>query len=577
MSPNPNFINKWLRSLPPVAARAISGIIATADASGASLYLVGGPVRDLLLGLPTKDIDLVTESDATDLATRAAHYLDARLKTHPTFRTATVLLPSPAHGRGAGSEGSTVTTRIDIATARTETYPHPGALPRVTTPATIEQDLRRRDFTVNAMALRLNGANRGELVDPTGGRADLEARLIRILHDRSFQDDPTRIFRAARYAARLGFGVEKGPLASIERAMSTLTSISGTRLRNELSAILAEPAPELALMQLRRWGALHRIHPALSFSEDRQLMFESLQSLAPQAMSSAGWTLLAWHLSAGEAKALSARLSLTSRQSALVAAAPSMRKFAERLAAAPPARSGLVSLLAPYPLGAVWALAAASDALRNRLLDYLTTARHVRPILRGDDLIALGVSEGPAIGEMLARLRAAKIDGKVKTRTDEINYLRTIYKLGDLKGSADVVGRRARLRGKPRAGQLTRPRRVPRRPVLPPASYLSRLNFPCPLATSAATPSPKTPPPPATSATAPSISASATTTPRAKTAATSGSTRTTSPSNSPATPAWASHLPKRRSRRWVAGTDRAARTCSAAWRWPFTKRSSRLP
>jgi tRNA nucleotidyltransferase (CCA-adding enzyme) len=456
MSKNPNFIDKWYRSLPIDTARALSGIVATADASDASLYLVGGPVRDLLLGHPSLDIDLVTESDAIDLATRAAQYLDAQLKIHPTFRTATIRV-SPSSSFPLPSSSS-----IDIATARTETYARPGALPKVHTPATIEQDLLRRDFTVNAIALRLNGPNRGEIIDPTDGRADLDARRIRILHDRSFQDDPTRIFRAARYAARFHFRIEKGAAASISRDAGTLTAISGTRLRAELAAILAEQRPEVALMHLRKWGALHRTHPALSFGEERQFIFESLRSLASHVMISAGWTILAWHLSDGEARSLSRRLALTRRQSALVTAAPSMRKFEERLAAAPPVRSGLVSLLSPYPLGAIWALAAASDAARDQCLDYINRARHIRPILRGDDLIALGIPEGPTLGEMLTRLRAAKIDGKIKTKADEIQYLKSIYKAGDLKGGADVVGRRARLRGKPRAGRLTRPRRISR-------------------------------------------------------------------------------------------------------------------
>ena len=456
MSKNPKLIDKWFASLPRNLSRALSGIIATADASDASLYLVGGPVRDLLLGHPSLDIDLVTEADAIALATRAAHYLDTTAKTHPTFGTATIKIPlASAH--------------IDIATARTETYPRPGALPRVTTPATIEQDLLRRDFTVNAMALRLNGPNRGALLDPTGGRADLEARRIRILHDRSFQDDPTRILRAVRYARRLGFRIEPRTRNRLKRDTPCLPHVSGARIHHELTRIFEESAPEAILRDLHRLGVLQAIHPAFRFEPPETRAFQRLRTLFPggQALSLTGagragyWPSLALRLTPTEATSLATRLAATNPQRAAIEAMPRVHSALSTRPSALP-RSALADILAPYPLPSLYALAAAtpSRALRNRLLDYLSTTRHIRPILRGDDLIALGVPEGPDIGDILRKLRAAKIDGKLKTKTDEIRMARAINKVGDLNGG-DVVGRRVRLRGKREGGSLARPRRAP--------------------------------------------------------------------------------------------------------------------
>ena len=166
-------------------------------------HLVGGPVRDWLLGLPIHDLDVVVEGDAPALARALARALDGKVIVHHRFGTATVTV-------GKAS--------IDLVTARKETYPYPGALPEVQ-PATLADDLARRDFTVNAMALPLGGA-RDVLVDPLGGDADLKSGTIRIIHGGSFRDDPTRMFRAARYEQRLGFAMDEQTLASCRDALS---------------------------------------------------------------------------------------------------------------------------------------------------------------------------------------------------------------------------------------------------------------------------------------------------------------------------------------------------------------------
>ena len=191
MPGSPKLIDKLLASLPKEQVNALSRLIELANQRGTAIYLVGGPVRDLLLDLLPGDLDVAVEGDAIDLATHLAAAADLRIVRHARFGTATV------SGDGA---------HIDLAPARSETYEAAGALPTVH-PSSIDDDLHRRDFTVNAMAFALNGNAVGRLLDPAGGRANLDAGLIRVLHDASFQDDATRILRAARYEARLGFRI----------------------------------------------------------------------------------------------------------------------------------------------------------------------------------------------------------------------------------------------------------------------------------------------------------------------------------------------------------------------------------
>ncbi len=437
MPENPKLIDKWLASLPRDARRAASGVIASADASGTPLYLVGGPLRDLLLDRPSLDIDLVTEGDAIELAQRAARYLDATVKTHPTFGTATIVI---LRNEESGGEGPTLRPRmtprprpsprstltIDIATARTETYPRPGALPRVATSATIDQDLLRRDFTINALALRLNGPDRGALLDPAGGRADLDARLVRTLHPRSFRDDPTRIFRAVRYARRLGFQLEARTRAAIRRNLRHLARVSGARIHAEIARILAEPEPERVLLDLDRLGVLRALHPALRFSAPQARAFADVRTLTT-APGTAYWPLFLWPDSPAAAAAIASRLALTNPQRDAVHAVPSVLLIRRRLSAPNPRPSRIADLLGPFPPATLWALAAMSRGrTRDRLLDYLRRGRHIKPALRGDDLIALGVPRGPAVGDILRRLRAAKLDNEVRTRKQEEALVRRL-------------------------------------------------------------------------------------------------------------------------------------------------------
>src|SRR3990170_1587917 len=237
--PQPNFIDNLNTVLPAAAREALDALILAARARSLALYAVGGCVRDLLLERPILDLDLTLEGDAPALARATATGLPGvRCTVHPTFRTATLK-----------SDG----IRIDVASARAETYERPGALPTVR-PGSLHDDLRRRDFTANAIAIALSGGLTGGLIDPFHGEADLEAGLLRALHQASFRDDATRILRGARYEARLGLRFEPQTLRWLKRDVRYLEAISGPRLRDELLRALREPQPERILLRLEEVG-----------------------------------------------------------------------------------------------------------------------------------------------------------------------------------------------------------------------------------------------------------------------------------------------------------------------------------
>ncbi|HEU4760449.1 MAG TPA: hypothetical protein VFT91_10785 [Dehalococcoidia bacterium] len=443
---DPNLIDKLSAHLSPPARRALHTLTSLARRRRLALYLVGGAVRDLLLGADTLDLDLTLEGDAPSLAREAAAALGARCVVHPAFLTATL--------KGEGFV-------LDLATARTETYARPGALPAVS-PASIREDLLRRDFTVNATALPLTGPRRGHLVDPAGGRADLEAGLLRVLHERSFVDDATRILRAARYELRFGFRLGERTLAWLKRDAAYLATISGARLRQELARIFAEREPEPALLRLDHLGALTAVHPSLTFDAEQAAALARLRSLDRDVPHAAAWALLAWALDEGQAAALAGRLALTRPQAQALCALPRLRALAPDLVGPDLRTSQAVEALSPYPAPAVWALAAAtsSDIVRDRCLAYLRHFRYAKSSLDGHALLALGVAPGPAIGDVLRRLKVAKLDGEVKSRRDEERLVRSLLSSSP-KASLQADGpSHSKPRTSLQAGAAPTPRRV---------------------------------------------------------------------------------------------------------------------
>ena len=410
-----NLIDNLNRALPAAARKALAAIVQDAQGEALTIYLVGGSVRDLLLNRPTLDLDLTLEGDAPALARRVAIGLeDVRCIVHPAFGTATL--------KGANF-------RLDVATARVETYERPGALPSVH-PGSLQDDLFRRDFTVNAMALALTGDQRGAITDPFDGKSDLEAGLLRILHDASFRDDATRILRASRYESRLSFRLESKTVRRLRRDVAYLKAISGPRIREELSRLWREPQPERILLRLNEMGALQAILPMLSFDGSQAEAFGKLREIHTTPSRTAYLALLAWDLPQPEATALAARLALNKRETEAVRAVTEVRAL-ERDLSAEVRPSRAVALLSPFPPAAVWALAAAgTESARIQASRYLHRWRYLQPSLDGHALLAMGAPPGPQLGQLLRRLKAAKLDGEVRSRRDEERLARELLRAG---------------------------------------------------------------------------------------------------------------------------------------------------
>jgi tRNA nucleotidyltransferase (CCA-adding enzyme) len=406
-------IEKLSAQLPTGARDLFAAVCDHAARRGIRAFLVGGTVRDLLLGRPSLDVDIVIEGDAVSLAREIAAATGARLAKTTVFGTATL------RDQSWGPDPR-VRFHLDLASARAETYARPGALPKVS-PSTIDADLLRRDFTINAIALQLNGAAPGKLLDPTGGQADLHAGLVRVLHDGSFQDDATRILRAVRYESRFAFGLEERTLDLLRRDLPYIEAISGTRIRQELQRTFAETEPERSLSRLEELGVLRAIHPALAFTAEQAAAFRRLRDGAPPL---AAWPLLCWTTPAQQLPDLLRRLALTRAQAAAVRGIPAIRDAEPQLATAT-RPSEVVHLLDPLPLATVCAFAAfaASEPAGEQAERYVTHWRTVRTILRGDDLLKLGVPRGPEIAEVLRELRATKLDGEVKSRAGEERFV----------------------------------------------------------------------------------------------------------------------------------------------------------
>lgn len=418
------------RELPGATLDCLRRIGAAAEAIGARAYAVGGLVRDLLLGRGTSELDIAVEGDALALARRLASEWGGSLLIHRTFGTATL-------EGGAGP-------RVDIATARRERYRVPGILP-IVAPASIEEDLRRRDFSVNAMALALAPRGFGDLLDPLRGAADLRRRQLRILHPLSFVEDPTRIFRAARYQSRLGLTLERDSLRALRLAiaLAPYPALSGQRLAAELDLILAEREGPLSLMTLGRWGAMKLLDPAYRFSPPAARRAADLGRLLDRLRGHAiafdalplGLLALFGHSPPEVAQRCLKRLALSGEPLAQLTAGlrdgPSLAEQLRRERTAP--ASVRASLMRGRPLASLaGAWLAGGAAARRQVEWFLVEGRTVHPLVSGDDLLALGAERGPRIRDLLDRLRACRLDGVATTREEELALARQW--IGSAKG-----------------------------------------------------------------------------------------------------------------------------------------------
>jgi tRNA nucleotidyltransferase (CCA-adding enzyme) len=390
--------------------------IAAAGGAYEGIYLVGGSVRDALLGVEGFDIDIAVEGDAIAFARALAKLLGGRVREHEKFGTAVVV-----YGDGE---------RVDAVTTRTEFYDAPAALPSVEH-ASIREDLFRRDFTVNAMAVSLKAADFGHLVDPFGGRRDLAEKRLRVLHNLSFVDDPTRIFRAVRYESRLGFRMDEHAV-SLARScveMGLFDDLSSARLREELVAILDEADAPRSILRLAEIGVAAAVHPRLAADEEAaglvEKVFELRERYAPDAPR---WRLalaiLARRIPTYELYSWLERLRLRRRDieqiAATVVLAPKIVEKLERVS------SAAEVVTAADPAAPDAPLVALAMADQKALHEYFARLRGVELEIGGEELAELGLPSSPRVGEILAELRRRKLEGLLDGRAAELEAAREL-------------------------------------------------------------------------------------------------------------------------------------------------------
>jgi tRNA nucleotidyltransferase (CCA-adding enzyme) len=398
----------------PDSLRPVLDAVVGVSVGYEGVYLVGGSVRDILLGEPNFDVDVVVEGDAVSLAQALADKLGGRVRAHRTFGTAVVLY---------GEE-----ERVDVVTARSETYHAPAVLPAVE-PGSIDEDLHRRDFTINAMAVSLKGENLGGLVDPFGGREDLEAGRIRVLHDASFVDDPTRILRAIRYEDRYGFRMDEETVRFARECIETghVGELSGARLRDELVALLEEGDVSHAIPRLAELGAEKEVHPHVVADEEAVRLFDRLRELNERyGLGVPAWRLgfeaLARNLPAGEIadwlEGLKVRRADVDQIASAIVEGP---RIADDLGGAP--ADVAVAAERHDPDAPLFALALTDSP---RLHEYFGRLRGVRLEISGADLAKFGLGESPRVGEILAEVRRKELNGELDGRESELEAAREL-------------------------------------------------------------------------------------------------------------------------------------------------------
>jgi len=406
----------------------------TAAQMGFSLYVVGGFVRDLLLGTPTLDLDLVVEGNAIALARRLQKKVGGRVTGHDRFGTAKLILDYAAYPIPS----------LDFVTARTEFYEHPTALPQVER-SSIKQDLHRRDFTINTLAICLDPDRYGELLDFYAGEQDLRRGLIRVLHSLSFVEDPTRMLRAARLEQRLGFRIEPRTEELIGNALDLLDRITGERIRHELYLILEEAMPEAALCRLDELGVLAQIHPDLKcddwLKERFRRLRESLEAgsweLATTAqqeqLSILYLALMTYRFSSQDLENLVERLKISSEDAALSRQVNRLLFSTSDLVKAR-RPSAIYRLLEHYSEPAIFVLWVATDSelVREHLELYHRELHFIVPEIDGEHLKVMGLKPSPLFGHILSALRDARLDGEVSSLEEEEVFVKKLLASFDI-------------------------------------------------------------------------------------------------------------------------------------------------
>ena len=421
--------------LPESIQRLLQNAGKVADQSGVSVYVVGGFVRDLWLGNPNLDIDIVVEGDGIRFAKKLAQELHAQTKFHERFGTASLSLPPQSE--------FPIEMTLDIATARTEYYEYPTALPTVER-SSIKKDLYRRDFTINALAIRLN-KNPGELLDFFGGQRDLKNKVIRVLHSLSFVEDPTRVFRAIRFEQRFGFSISKETHNFIRHAveMELFHRVSGHRLGDELIHMLSELKPEKGFRRLQECELLPFIHPAIQWNSKIDALFQSIKEilswhkLAFPQETCKSWLLFAMAffepLGQKDTVKVWTRLGFPERHVRIVGDFfKAQSQLGRSLLRKQVSRADTYAMLSTWPLEpALYLMAKAQlqDSKKlalQRVREFLTELQQIKLSTTGHDLQKLGLRQGPAYRRILDQLLSARLNGNVQSKEEELNLAKTL-------------------------------------------------------------------------------------------------------------------------------------------------------
>jgi len=432
------------KAVPPARLALLNALAVEADKINLPIFVVGGFVRDLLLERPSLDFDIVVEGDAIFFANRLADRFGGRVVTHRRFGTAKWRIDDVRKNLldelqpQNGADAARLPESLDLITARTEFYEQPAALPTVES-SSIKMDLHRRDFTINTLALRLDGEYYGKIHDYWGGLSDLQKGHIRVLHALSFVDDATRLLRAVRFEQRFDFQIEPRTLALMEESLPLLNKLTGARLRHEINLILAEPKAPAMLARMDELEILETIHPALPWDE---IIKDHLYQLDVAGIDPA-WELpekadhldinqtlsyLVWlgRLPEMTLRSIVSRLRFKSDLKKLLIATSKLNRALPKLHGASP--SDIVHELEKAPITAVYAayLVNPDEQLRKAILTYVRIWSGVEPHTTGDDLRKMGLPPSPTYGRILATLRDAWLDGKINTQAEEKAMLQSL-------------------------------------------------------------------------------------------------------------------------------------------------------
>jgi len=436
-----NVADKMDKNLPGKLMALIRLIGKMADESGVGAFLVGGFVRDLLHGAVSYDLDVMIEGDAIRFAKKLADKISGKVVTYKKFGTAVIVKKWPKWLGVPPRAGSKL--KIDVASARKETYEKPAALPTVRF-SSLKEDLSRRDFTINAMAVNINKKDFGLFIDFFDGKKDLKRSIIRVLHKKSFVDDPTRIFRAVRFEQRFNFKIEKHTKIFIKHAVKQkmFHHTQNQRIRDELMLILREPHPGKAVFRMKELHEFKFIHPSLSLKKDAKKTFNSLtKCLKWDRTARAEDTTDEWltyfmvmleKLSKDEVCEVLKKFVFTRRTAVKLKSYNDFRvSTARKISRSAKMRpSEIYAILKPLEREVILYTMAKvkSEKAKRRVKKYLTELERVTLKIKGHDIAAEGIKRGPRYTELLRRVLYKKIDGKITTKREEILYLKKIVK-----------------------------------------------------------------------------------------------------------------------------------------------------